>query len=284
MKSLQEFKLVLTEEEKQDYSKFDALIRAGLGNKAQIARLHKILEKMGEERPVFNPADRQIMQNLFNKMVDLISNNKQLFTQTRRAVKEELDESLLDTSDFKIGPSGKKVRAHRIKVGDKITQGDDTEGQTPRYESVETVQEGLTDIPLRGDPPFTLVLKRKAIRLYPNDTKIALYYSDRLRTYFSVPYSNIEGNVQGPIQAEEVQWHEEVDHIAQLKKIKDTHSMGTIKHSDGSSSKVDVQTAHAILTVHNALSDDNKKKYANMVSKSKGHFGKAADFAWKSVK
>ena len=46
-----------------------------------------------------------ILQNLFNKMVDLISNNKQIFQQTRRAVREEteeLDERVIDTADYKI--------------------------------------------------------------------------------------------------------------------------------------------------------------------------------------
>ena len=82
MKSLQEFKTVLTEEEKPDYSKFDTLVRAGLADKTQIQRLHKILGKMGEERPVFSPQERQLLQNLFNKMVDLVTGNKQLFQQT----------------------------------------------------------------------------------------------------------------------------------------------------------------------------------------------------------
>ena len=106
MKSLQEFKYNLTEEEKQDYQKFDTLVRAGLANKSQITRLHKILGKMGEDRPVFNPQDRQLMQDLFNKMVDLVTNNKQIFQQTRKAVREEtVEEGILDTSDYKIGPS-----------------------------------------------------------------------------------------------------------------------------------------------------------------------------------
>ena len=43
MKLLSEFKNLIELEEKQDFSKFDALIRAGLGNKAQIQRLHTIL-------------------------------------------------------------------------------------------------------------------------------------------------------------------------------------------------------------------------------------------------
>ena len=76
MINLQEFRQ-LVEEEKSDYSKFDMLVRAGLANKAQLARIHRILDKMTEERPQFNNADREIMRNLFNRMVDIISNNKQ---------------------------------------------------------------------------------------------------------------------------------------------------------------------------------------------------------------
>jgi hypothetical protein len=57
MKSIQEFR-ILTEEEKSDYSKFDMLVRAGLANKAQLQRIHRILDKMKEDRPVFNNADQ----------------------------------------------------------------------------------------------------------------------------------------------------------------------------------------------------------------------------------
>ena len=111
MKSLLDFKSIV-EEEKSDYSKFDILVRAGLANKAQMQRIHKILDKMSEERPNFNNADKMIIQNLFNKMVDLISNNKQINQQARRAVKEATD--VIDTADFKIGPSGRKVELIRL--------------------------------------------------------------------------------------------------------------------------------------------------------------------------
>ena len=80
------------------------LVRAGLANKAQIARIHRILDKMTEERPQFNNADREIMRNLFNRMVDIISNNKQIFQKTRQVVREEINEEELDTADYKIGP------------------------------------------------------------------------------------------------------------------------------------------------------------------------------------
>ena len=258
MKSLLEFKSIV-EEEKSDYSKFDVLVRAGLANKAQMQRIHKILDKMQEEKPVFNNADRAILQNMFNRMVDLVSNNKQIFTQARKVVREDINE---DTSN----------------------------------------------------PPFVLLLKRKAIRLYPDGTKIALYYNDRIKRVFSIPYNTDATPV---IQAEETDAaktletpgtnytkkkfangddedrkindkatavSEAVDAIGQLQKIKDTHQHGTVNHKDGSASKIDVQTAHAVLTVHKSLNDENKKKFADMVARSSHHMQKAADFSWKHLK
>ncbi len=193
--------------EKSDYSKFDMLVRAGLANKAQIQRIHKILDKMGEEKPNFSPADRMIVQNLFNKMVDLISNNKQIFQQTRRAVREDI----VDTSDYKIDKTGRKYKAHRIKLGDTTPAVADG--------TVELAKEEVVQLTEAQDPPFVLVLKRKAIRLYPDGTKIALYHNDRLDKDFAVPYAT---SSQPVIQAEAV------DAIGQLQKIKDTFS-GIIK-------------------------------------------------------
>ena len=219
MKSFQDFKTILTEEEKSDYTKFDALVRAGLANKAQIQRLHKILDKMGEDRPQFNNADKMIIQNLFTKMVDLITNNKQIYTQARRAVREELEESIIATADYKLGSAGQKVRSHRIKVGDTAPEiGDDPEADDDykklKKEEVTYLEEGI-------DPPFVLILKRKAIRYYPEGIKVALYYNERLNRYFNVPYSSTTP-MDSPIQSEETELQEEVDHMGQLQKIKDT--------------------------------------------------------------
>jgi hypothetical protein len=56
-----------------------------------------------------------------------------------------------------------------------------------------------------------------------------------------------------------------------------------VKHNDGTSSKVDVQTAHAIITVHKNLNDENKKKFEDMVGKSRQHLQKAAEFSQKRM-
>lgn len=277
MKSLSRFKqepTVILEEEKADYSKFDMLVRAGLANKSQLQRIHRILDKMTEERPQFNNADKEVMRNLFNKMVDIVTNNKQIFQQTRRVVKEELEEGVIDTADFKLSPSGRKVRAHRVhltKLGDK----EDENGDKEVKEEYEIIEEQF-----KGDPPTVLLLKRKAIRIYPNGAKIALYYNDRMNKYFSVPYTD-DMPLSASIQAEETQLIEGVD---QLRKIVSSKQHGIVKHKDGTSSKVDHFTASAILSVHDKLNDDNKKKINNMVSSSKNNMQKVANFAFSKTK
>jgi len=266
MKNLQDFRQ-LVEEEKSDYSKFDMLVRAGLANKAQLARIHRILDKMTEERPQFNNADREIMRNLFNRMIDIISNNKQIFQKTKQVVREEVEinEDELDTADYKVGPSGRKVRAHRFKVGDASVK-----------EEFE-IEEATLD--LNNDPPFVLVLKRKSIRLYPNNTKIALYYNQKLDKYFSIPYG---GGIDAPVQAEQVEIEEAV--MDKLHKIVSDKQAQTVKFANGQTRKVDHFTASAITQVHNALNDENKKKFADMVHKSPAHLAKASDFAFSRAK
>lgn len=271
MKSLEQFKdkTLIEEQEKSDYSKFDMLVRAGLANKAQIQRIHRILDKMQDDRPQFNNADKMILQNLFNKMVDLISNNKQIFQKAKQVVREELEEGIIDTADIKVSPSGKKVRAHRIVMS---TNSPDDEEKLKE----EIIQEGTFD------PPAVLVLKRKAIRLYPNDTRIALYYNDRLNKFFSIPYST-EREMNSPIQAEEVELEESVmDHIHKIAAGE--HPTSKVKFASGETRKIDRYTASAISQVHKAVNDDNKKKLSDMVHKSPAHLMKVAEFAFSRAK
>jgi hypothetical protein len=171
MKSLTEFKKnepsELVEEESSDYSKFDMLVRAGLANKAQIKRIHRILDKMKEERPVFNPTDRAILQNLFNKMVDLISNNKMIFQQTRRAVREEVEEEQINITEaapmsgdppfvlvlkrksFRPFPNGMKVALYyNAKLDKYFSVPYSTEKQTDgaiQAEEYELIEESVMD-------------------------------------------------------------------------------------------------------------------------------------------
>jgi hypothetical protein len=212
MKSLLEFKSIV-EEEKQDYSKFDALVRAGLANKAQLARIHKILDKMSEERPQFNNADREIMRNLFNRMVDLVS-SKQIYGKARQAVREEAE-----------------------------------------------LNEARMDTPLVPDPPVVLVIKRKAVRLYPDGTRIALYWSDKIKRAFSIPYGPM---VDAPVQAEEY--------------IKELVEAEELLLNDGNAISLNEETKQQIINTYGQLEEDSKEVFWQQLTESVATFGKLYEF------
>ena len=218
MKSLLDFKLI-TEEEKKDYSKFDALVRAGLANKAQMQRIHKILDKMGDERPTFNPADRAIMQNLFNRMVDLISNNKQIYSKAKQAVREDLNEA--------------------------------------------------TSVPLVPMPPIIMVIKRKAVRLYPDGTRIALYYSEKLKRYFSVPFGTPEADMSG-VQAESF--------IDELRSSSNLTEDTMLQLSDGTEVEMTPEMIYEIVYAYDGLEEENKEKFIGLLTSSEESFDKAYEF------
>ena len=244
MKSLLEFKSIV-EEEKQDYSKFDALVRAGLANKAQLARIHKILDKMGEERPQFNNADREIMRNLFNRMVDLVS-SKQIYGKARQAVREQLEEGMIATADVKTDIEGRKHRRSRLKIGDV---------------GYEVQKEARMDVPLVPDPPVILVIKRKAVRLYPAGTRIAMYWSDKLKRVFSVPYGPA---VDSPIQAEEY--------------IKELAEAEEIMLNDGITISLNEETKQQIINTYSQLEEDSKEIFWQQLTESVTTFGKLYEF------
>lgn len=211
MKSLLEFKAIM-EEEKSDYSKFDALVRAGLANKAQLQRIHKILDKMSEEKPVFNNADREIMRNLFNKMADLISNNKQIFTQARRVVREDLNEAPLDSAE-------------------------------------------------QLDVPMVLVLRRKAIRLYPDGTRVALYWNDKMKKIFTVPYNTNAGAV---IQSEQ--------YIEELKEAEE------ILLNDGNCVELTEEVKELIIDTYHHLDEQSKHLFWEQLTESEKSFRDIYEF------
>ena len=188
-----------------------------------------------------------------------------------------------NTADFKLvmGADGKpkKMRAHRIKVGDRAPSvGDDPE------QDAEDVKEETSRI---KDPPFVLVFKRKAIRPYPGGMKVAMYYNKNLDKYVSIPYGKGMENI---IQAEEemisfTDYLEEgkqvMDHLHDITKNKAKKS---VKFENGQTMGVDHFTASAITAVHGKVNDENKKKLSAMVHKSPAHLKKAADFAFKAMK
>lgn len=153
--------------------------------------------------------------------------------------------------------------------------------EKPETENVSETR-GMMAKPM--DPPPVLIMRRKSIRQFPDGHRVAMYYVDKLNRYVTVPYTDMAWAAEETeleLSNEEEVIEENVLH--HLKSIVDSSQAKSIKFKDGSSSKVDVQTANAILKVHGALNDDNKQKVSDMAHKSKSHFKKVADFAWKHV-
>ena len=74
------------------------------------------------------------------------------------------------------------------------------------------------------------------------------------------------------------------DAISHLQKVKAFQTDKPLYHKDGSQTKVDPQTANALLTVHDSLHPDNRKKFSDALEHSKPKFHKMLDFSWKNVK
>ena len=267
MKYLNEFKSIV-EEEKTDYSKFDALVRAGLANKAQLNRIHQILDKMGQDKPNFTQADRAIIQNIFVKMVDLLSNNKSINMQARRSVKEDYEG--ISTSDFKLSPTGRKVRAKRIKLRGDL---DDVKKDPTRAITEEEIINELTGmggIPggmFDQEPPFVLVLRRKAIRLYPDNTKVALYFNDRIKKYFSVPFGT---NVNAVLNPES--FIQKMEYASELNE--------SIEHqlNDGTKIRLESNVCEEILEVFYSLTEENQQQFVLNLTESQDSFDKIYEF------
>ena len=136
-----------------------------------------------------------------------------------------------------------------------------------------------------ADPPAVLIMRRKYIRQFPNNQRVAMYYVDKINKYVTVPYTAMQWSTE--TTEEETEYtgdYIEENIIHHLKDIVDSHTAKPHKFADGKTMKIDVQTANAVLKVHNALNAENKKKVSDMAHKSKQHFGKVVDFAWKHLK
>ena len=72
--------------------------------------------------------------------------------------------------------------------------------------------------------------------------------------------------------------------IQRLRNIKDFHAIKHITHADGTKTHVDPTTAHALLTVHDALKPEGQAKFVQHLEHSKPKFHKMLDFTWKNVK
>lgn len=133
------------------------------------------------------------------------------------------------------------------------------------------------------DPPMMLVLKRRGIRIFPDGKRVALYNNEKLGLSFTIPYE-AAGPEKELVGVSEEEIMENLDQVVAFAQKGDgvTSASKHFKFADGSKLKVSHGAAKAIHMVHGALNDENKKKFADMLTTPKG-FEKAAHFALNRV-
>lgn len=163
--------------------------------------------------------------------------------------------------------------------------------QHNEIEGDEVLTEAIAGFKDEQNPPMVIVLQRKGIRIFPDGKKVAMYHNKQLGLVITIPYAGT-GNSPGEIipgtnvQMEEIESDimENLDQVAAYAQQDNVTSHAKhMKFADGSKLKVSHGAAKAIHIVHGALNDENKKKFADMLTTPKG-FEKAAHFALSKVK
>ena len=58
------------------------------------------------------------------------------------------------------------------------------------------------DRKLSMDPPAVLIMKRKSIRQFSNNQRVAMYYVDKIDKYVTVPYTAMQWSSTGSMDEE----------------------------------------------------------------------------------
>jgi len=133
------------------------------------------------------------------------------------------------------------------------------------------------NLSFKSDPPNIIVLKRKAIRVFPDGRKVALYYADKIDKYVSIPYSDMMHNNKHLMQVQE-KWIPR-GNIGVMMRIVDSGEPALISFEDNLSVKIDVMTAQSIINLYDKVNSQNKYKIERMVNKDKNNFAKVAAFS-----
>lgn len=190
----------------------------------------------------------------------------------QKDIKEIVPEAIQYAINYKMVPVTdeqgkvryKKQRIGRLVLAKKNSEEDIDTQVNPEFEVADTkpIKEAKES---NFDPPYVLVLKRQSIRLFPNNTKVALYYNEKLNKTFSVPY----GPGMNPIiQAESL-----------LNNLNFSEDSKGFLFESGESIEILHHEAESLLNLYNKLNESNRKRMLNSLCESKNSFNKILKFA-----
>jgi hypothetical protein len=273
-----------------------------------------------------NLAEKNAILRAFDGMMHHIVDNRQLFQKVKQGFKSSpqhedtmFSESFrpkthkefgYDSGEYEDIVHDRLVKAGYNKTSDGqykhkttgkevvIVRHDGKVHHTMVSEAAATFPDDKDEAKRKFSFPVLLILRRKAIRLFPDGRKVALYYADKLQRYFSVPSTGdivsedliVEAAPESSpkttgagntFQASPTGEHS-TQVMAALKGIVANKEPCQVKFRNGSKLKVDMLTAHAILTVYGRLSNpENQVKFDKMLNKDNAGFMKILDFVHK---
>lgn len=155
IKQIREGYNLITEKEESDTRKLTTLVRAGLFDAKKLPLLKRAMDKDASK---LTPAERKVLMELLDSLMSEVLHSQQVYSKVKQNV---MNEEILDEQD-------------------RLSKFD------PRF------KEGY---PSDKDMPVIIILKRKAIRVYPDNQKVALYYSQALDKYVTIPFGPNKGSL-----------------------------------------------------------------------------------------
>lgn len=129
------------------------------------------------------------------------------------------------------------------------------------------------------DPPTILVLRRKLIRNINNNQRVAVYYSDALNKYVTVPYTG--GEWAGKNQREYALIG--IKNVMEALQSIEEDQEKQFFLENGSSIFLNYTDATKIIDLYNTLDEQNQQKMIRMMISDEKQFTKLIDFAYDNV-
>ena len=209
------------ETDNTDIRKLTTLVRAGLFDPHKLTMLKRALNK---DNVKMTKAERETLLELLDKLLGLVTANQGIYTKVRQAVNEDI---VVEDFEYSMARSELKslikdaenllsmlkgegdleawVQSKITKAADYIGSAanymesgeadNDEEDIKEEYEEIEINEENANKLKKTSidinQVPSIIIMKRKAIRVFPDGQKVALYWADRINKYISVPFQSI---------------------------------------------------------------------------------------------
>lgn len=159
-KTVSELRGNVLKEDKGDFGKIQSLARSGF---LDMSKLSLALRALKEDNFKMSKAERNVLLELVNTLSE--------------AVQEDSKEYILTEDQFGLIPENQLLEASQDIIYAKTNVPPNG-------------NKGKKDIDINSIPPI-VILKRKAIRVFPDGQKVALYWADRINKYVSIPFSSV---------------------------------------------------------------------------------------------